>query len=73
MPYRRSAAARPYRTKPGKYGTLYLYRVIYRNRFVPDETFITNLWAYNPEHAEERFDDEGESEFRIVGMERARD
>lgn len=47
------------RTKPGRYGTLYRYRVAYRGEerdpAAPD--FDTFVWAYDEEHALEKVTD----------------
>lgn len=64
-----------YITKPGKHGTLYLHRIVYRDRFDPDfGTDVARLWAYSSEHAEERFyesdDDEG---WEVVEVTRVRE
>jgi hypothetical protein len=51
-------ATSKYKTKPGAHGTLYLYAIEYdspTNLGAPRET--TKLWAYNSEHAMERFAD----------------
>lgn len=62
--------------KPGKYGTLYLFRLVYRDKgdfASPDFTWQT--WAYNFEHAEDKFfestpDDQG---WKIVHLEKVRE
>jgi hypothetical protein len=47
-------------TKPGKFGTLYLYRVEYRGaeRDPAAPELHVNVWAYDPEHATEKVADE---------------
>ncbi len=53
-------------TKPGKYGTLYLYELDYTCPL--DAGFGIHPWqtyAYDSEHAEEKFMD-GDEGFRIV-------
>jgi hypothetical protein len=62
-------AARPhFVTKPGKYGTLYRYKVIYTDASDPAfgqmEWFT---WAYNLEDAEERFYDSDEG-FKVLSI-----
>jgi hypothetical protein len=57
-------------TKPGKHGTLYRYVITYTDRTgdgFGEHTWCT--WAYNLDHAEERFyaNDEG---FSIVNLRR---
>jgi hypothetical protein len=44
------------RTKPGQYGTLYLYAVTYTDPsdFAIGE-LVQRIWAYNIEHALDRF------------------
>jgi hypothetical protein len=62
-------------TKPGRYGTLYLYAVTYRDRYDPGfgEGHI-RLWGYNLEDVEDRFyDDSSDQEgdgFVIVSIAR---
>jgi hypothetical protein len=41
-------------TKPGKHGTLKLFRIAYRDG-AGCPTFTQTCWAYDREHAEERF------------------
>lgn len=63
-----------YRTKPGQHGTLYLYRIRYRDADPSCPIFSLSLWAYCEEHAREKFDtgpDEGE--WHIVSMARVQD
>lgn len=58
------------RTKKGKYGTLYLYRIAYRDLDPACPRFTTKLWAYNREHAEERFFDPCDPDWKILSIER---
>ena len=57
-------------TKPGKHGTLKLYRVTYNDgpgSGMPEAT--ASLWAYSTEHAEERWLDGNEDEgFTLVSI-----
>ena len=57
-------------TKPGKHGTLKLYRVTYNDgpgSGMPEAT--SSLWAYSMEHAEERWLDGNEDEgFNLVSI-----
>lgn len=59
-------------TKPGTYGTLYLYLVRYtdtRDDCCP--TFQQRMWAYNLEHVEDRFySSEDADGWKIVSIER---
>ena len=72
---RRRAAAPRYVTKPGRHGTLYRFKIIYRSDHDPgfgqDEWFT---WAYDVEHAEDKFyesDDDGW--WRIVSTSKVRE
>lgn len=63
-----------YVTKPGRHGTLYLYKIVYRDR--GDPTFgqdTIRLWAYDKEHAEERFYDDPDETWTIVSIKRVRE
>lgn len=43
-------------TKPGKYGTLHLYRITYHDSIDPCfGSDASRVWAYNEEHAREKF------------------
>ena len=45
-----------FRSKPGKFGTLYLYEVRFRDRTDPDNPFDRGrYWAYDADHAVDRF------------------
>lgn len=45
-----------YITKPGKHGTLYLYRIVYRNDGPDDlQRFTWRTYAYDAEHALNKF------------------
>jgi hypothetical protein len=58
-------------TKPGKHGTLYLYQIEYKDDSPESPQFSTRLWAYNLEHAEERFYEGLDSEgWRIISIAR---
>ena len=54
-------------TKPGKYGTLYLYQIAYCD--VSDSTiaFSTRIWAYDSEHAIDKFYS-GEEGWRVTEL-----
>ena len=58
------AAPRPFVKKPGKHGTLYLFRVGYRGE--EDDpgapVLASNIWAYSADHAAEKFYDGAELE-----------
>lgn len=49
-------------TKQGKYGTLYLFEISYRDRFDPFNTGTSRYWAYDSEHAVEKFYDSEDSD-----------
>jgi hypothetical protein len=57
-------------TKPGKHGTLKLYRVTYDDgpgSGMPEMTYLT--WAYDWDHAQEKwFDGADEEGFRLVSI-----
>jgi len=60
-------------SKPGRHGTLYLFRIRYTDAHDPafGEDAI-RLWAYDADHAEQRFveaDDEG---WKVLSVERVR-
>ena len=42
-------------TKPGKYGTLYLYQIAYCDASDSTIAFSTRVWAYDSEHALDKF------------------
>ncbi len=60
--------------KAGKHGTLYLFRFVYTDiddSCCPD--FDCSLWAYDREHAEDRFFDGPDADgWRIVSCARVR-
>lgn len=64
----RARTARPWRTKPGAHGTLYRYRIDYRDPCDPafPPSFVC-VWAYDAEHALERFYDGPDDGFEPVG------
>lgn len=58
-------------TKPGRHGTLYLYRIVYQD--FPGPVLDVHFWAYSREHAEERFWGPGEDlDWEILSIERCR-
>ena len=52
-----------YLTKPGQYGTLYRWAI-------PYEEGIWHCWAYSVEHAEDKFLDDNEGDYRMTGAPR---
>jgi hypothetical protein len=62
-------------TKPGTYGTLYRYIVTYTDRGdVACPEFTQGVWAYNLEHAEDKFFDGEDSEgWKILSIRRLHD
>jgi len=61
-----------FRTKQGEHGTLYLFRVIYCDTADQDNDGESLLWAYDKEHAEERFYDTPDDGWRILSITRPR-
>jgi hypothetical protein len=49
-------------TKPGMYGTLYLYRIVYRDLDPGCPDFTTRRWAYCEEDAIDAFNDGPDAE-----------
>jgi hypothetical protein len=59
-------------TKRGRHGTLYLYRIEYRNEHDPDSPiFAHRCWAYDLEHAEMQFYSGDSEGWEIVSIKRA--
>jgi hypothetical protein len=60
-------------TKPGKHGTLYLFRVTYEDAGDPGfGRDAVRLWAYDAEHAIDRFHDyDDDPDWRIVSVTKA--
>lgn len=58
---------RPFRAKPGAHGTLYLYAVPYQDGSDRDSCGTSRLWAYDAEHAAERFYDTDDTGWRVNG------
>jgi hypothetical protein len=57
-------------SKPGQHGTLYRYVITYTDKSDPGFGEMTwHAWAYNLEHAEEKFFDQDEG-FSIVNIRR---
>lgn len=58
---RKPKVSRPFRTKPGLHGTLYLHEIVFRDSGEPDypdgtyEHCTERIWAYDKYHAEEIF------------------
>lgn len=61
-------------SKPGRDGTLYLFRVEYTDQH--DPAFgkdVIRLWAYDTNHAEERFvESEDADGWKVLSVERVR-
>lgn len=65
----------PFQTKQGKHGTLYRFRITYRDKddFASPE-FDWYTWAYDPGHAEDRFyESDGDEGWKIISVEKTRD
>ena len=75
MAARRRAAAPRYVSKPGAHGTLYRFRIVYRD--LDDPGFPESdwlAWAYDAEHAEDKFyDSEDAWGWKIVSISRVRE
>lgn len=71
----RRRAPRPFAKKPGKHGTLYLFEIKYRDEGDPaSPTFEQKEWAYDPEHAEDKFWDAPDSDgWRILSITKVRE
>lgn len=65
---RRSAGdASRYQSKPGQHGTLYRYRITYRDDDPGSPTFSWHTWAYDEDHALERwYDSDDDTGWKIV-------
>lgn len=60
-------------SKPGRHGTLYRFRIVYKQRgddACPEFTWST--WAYDVEHAADRFNADDDDAWEIVSVERVR-
>jgi hypothetical protein len=58
-------------SKPGEHGTLFLYRITYRDAFDPGcPDFSKNVWGYNRTHVEDKFFDSDDSGWTILSVER---
>lgn len=58
-------------TKPGLYGTLYLFKITYTDDSPEPNGFgeaTCKLWAYDYEHARERFVDSDDEGWRILNI-----
>ncbi|MHB8330765.1 MAG: hypothetical protein ACYDDA_13725 [Acidiferrobacteraceae bacterium] len=61
-------------TKPGAHGTLYRYAIKYRDAHDPCcPEMVWHCWAYNLDHAEEKFYGDGDEGWRIVSLARVSD
>ena len=58
-------------TKPGEHGTLYRYVVTYTDRSDPGCPEMTwHCWAYNLEHAEDKFYSSDDDGWSIINLRR---
>jgi len=75
MATRRRRSDSAYVTKPGRHGTLYLFRIRYKDRW--DPAFgedVWRTWAYDSEHAQDRFHEADEDEgWEILSIEKVRE
>lgn len=66
--------AQAFVSKPGRHGTLYRFRIRYTDVAdpccMPDDWYV---WAYNAEHAEQKFFDSDDDGWKILGIERVRE
>ena len=63
-----------YQTKQGRYGTLYRFRIVYRDQHDPaSPDFDWYTWAYDPNHAEDNFLDSDDEGWRILSINRVRE
>lgn len=60
-------------TKPGKHGTLYLFAIAYEDTCDRFNTGVSRIWAYDAEHAEEKFYDGDDSGWRATKIARVRE
>lgn len=61
-------------SKPGKHGTLHLFLLRYRDKDDPaSPTFEWKTWAYDSEHALDRFHDFDDEGWKVVSWERVQD
>jgi hypothetical protein len=65
---------RPFQSKAGRHGTLYRFRLTYRDAHDPVcPVFDTSTWAYSAEHAEEKFFDSDDDGWRLLSVEKIRE
>lgn len=57
-------------SKPGKHGTLHLFKVVYRDTCDADNTGVVRLWGYDAEHVRERFHEGDDDGWEIVKISR---
>ena len=74
MKQRRRTAQPPWQKKPGRYGTLYRFRIVYRDHHDPaSPDFEQFTWAYDAGHAEDKFYDTDDTGWRILSVDRVRE
>lgn len=70
---RRASRVR-YVEKPGNHGTLFLFRIAYRDKYDDACPRLSwNTWAYDVEHAVDRFHDSDDEGWEILGVEKVRE
>lgn len=52
--------------KPGKHGTLHLFAIAYEDQFDSGNKGVMRTWAYDAEHAEEKFYDSDDADGWVV-------
>lgn len=71
---RRRSTLPAFQTKPGRHGTLYKFHIKYRDKYdyaSPDFDWYT--WAYNHEHAEDRFLESDDTGWKILSVDKMRE
>jgi hypothetical protein len=64
--------ARRFESKRGEHGTLYLFRVSYRDLDPACPEFSWSTWAYDADHAVEKFSDDGDDGWKILSVRKVR-
>lgn len=60
-------------TKPGKHGTLTLFWARYQDNSESSPTFSQSIWAYDRTHAEDKFWNTDDTDWKLVEIVRAYD
>ena len=71
---RRRSTLPPFQKKAGRYGTLYLFRIVYEDKYdFASPRFSTSSWAYDAGHAEDKFFDSDDQDWKIISIVRVRE